>query len=209
MNNLIIFIFLCAFTLFPYRPFGDGNKVIIGRLKEKFLYKNKDTLTFNDLKYNNSTKRYNLNKLEPAQLINWTDKFMPKGLVESNLYFALFYSFQDVTNKYYLISIVTIADDWTRLHLLSIDKKYNLIEQFEIGESEMYLIDQNEEKMKCLYVTSYALKINKNKYKIVQKETTINFFAMEKKDTLMVDLKTYELEITQDGHFIKNKIHVP
>jgi hypothetical protein len=195
--------------LFPYRPFGDGNKVIIGRLKEKFLYKNKDTLTFNDLKYNNSTKCYNLTQLEPAQLINWTDKFMPKGLVESNLYFALFYSFQDVTNKYYLISIFTIADDWTRLHLLSIDKKYNLIEQFEIGESEMYLIDQNEEKMKCLYVTSYALKINKNKYKIVQKETTINFFAMEKKDTLMVDLKIYELEITQDGHFIKNKIHVP
>ena len=211
MKTIIILIILIS--LFGCKSndnkVSSTNELQVGLVNEsdtfldRFEFKSKDTLSFKDLEYDRNLNKYNLKGLEKNEILNWTNKFMPKGLVEMNLYSAYYYSFQDETNNYKLLTIFTLADDWTKMHFITVNNKNELIEELEIGEDLSYLMEQDSVKEIYAEETSYAVKISKNRYKVAKKiETTFNYFS-EKKDSVIVDIKSFIVEINKEGQIIK------
>jgi hypothetical protein len=209
-TTFILTILICLFSCKSNEKKAlSTNELKSGLVKEsdtfldRFEFKNKDSLTFRDLKYDRNLNKYNLTELDRNEILNWTNKFMPKGLIEMRLYSAHYYSFQDETNNYKLFTIFTLADDWTKMHFITVNNENKLIGEIEIGEDLSYLMEQDKDKEIYAEETSYAVKISNNSYKVFKKtETTFNYFS-ERKDSVIMDIKSFLVEINKDGQIIK------
>jgi hypothetical protein len=210
-NTLMLLTFLiCLISCKSKENKNENKELIINEITEKsfdymdfFMFKQKDTLTFRDLKYDNELNKYKLNELTHNEITSWTNKFMPEGLVEMTLYSAYFYSFQNETENYRLFSIFTLADDWNKMHLITVSNDNQLIGEFEIGEEISYLIEQEADKEIFGEESSLAIRVSVNIYNVTNEtKTTINYFS-DKKDSVMIDRRNYIVEINKDGKFLK------
>jgi hypothetical protein len=96
-----------------------------------------DTVNFSDI-YNDTLTVFQ--ELDSIQRIKWTDKYMPEGLIYWRLYSASIV--KEISNNSKVI--YTSADDWSKLHLITVDTNQNLIDFVEIGENMSYLIEQSD-----------------------------------------------------------------
>jgi hypothetical protein len=198
---IIIVLFSCKSNNGKIKTNSNLNNLPI---ESNFEFKQLDTLRFSDVKFDKKTLQYNMKQVDSIFLKKWTDKFMPRGLVDLKIYYALDYSFQDSNDKYSVISIFTFADDWNRMHLLTLDKENELIDQFELGENFSDLLDQNEDKEVYEDILTYAVRLNNSSYQVNKtKKITIDYSNKEKKDSIISILTIDTIEISDDGKIIR------
>jgi len=157
-------------------------------------YKNKKLLNVSD-------KSSELNSLDSVQFINWTDKYVPYKTNTGRLYSADIYSVQPQISNYAILVIRTNADDWFKLHMISINGKLEMIDKVEVSTSSSDLLEQAGDTEIVGSQLMYTNKVSDNEYRRINIKTieSINYYT---------DSTTYETDsiitkilIRNDGTF--------
>lgn len=170
--------------------------------QSKFSYISIDTIDFDKIKYIQTAKgeECNLKALDSVDTKLWTDKFMPKYLVEYSLYAGYYYSIQPKVGEINLISVYITADDWNKLYFLTISPDNSIIDQLEIGNNVSYLIDQSDDRERYGDEVSRAIMLSPRKYKIEKIiKTTTDFYDDKLKDSINSIRETRLIEISKEG----------
>lgn len=73
--------------------------------KSRFKFSSLEVLSFSDLKFKKNSNDCNLSLLFPEDMKKWSNHFLPKEIFEQELYEGYYYSIQDSTLNYQLISL--------------------------------------------------------------------------------------------------------
>jgi hypothetical protein len=144
--------------------------------------------------------------LDSSEMIKWTDNFMPKGLVELKLYSAHLISERKLNEEVKIRTLITYADDWTRMHLITCSLDSTLIDYKEIGENMSYLMEQADTFEMYMNNDSKLFVLNDSIFRKEQIETTTKDFYDESiKDSIMT-FETDSIFIVDRNGKINNRL---
>jgi hypothetical protein len=178
----------------------DSTSIIEKSQKELFSI---DTIDFN-MASGDKIKLFKL--LDSSEMVKWTDKYMPKGLVDLKLYSAHLIFEKELNEKVQIRTLITFADDWTRMLLITCSLDSNIIDFKEIGENMSYLIEQADSFEIYMENDSKLILLNDSTFKKEQIEiTTKDFYDESKKDSILTFESDSIFLIDRDGK-INNRL---
>ncbi len=147
-----------------------------------------------------------LKQLDSLARSKWTDNYMPQGLIPLSLYSAYQLYETEINKNIKIKAIITYADDWTRMHLITCSLDSNLIDYKEIGENMSYLMEQTDSFEMYMDNDAKLIVLNDSTYKIEQIETTTkDFYDESVKDTVMTFKTDSIFFVDRDGR-INNRL---
>lgn len=177
------------------------------KLAERFVFKNKDTLSFdNFLNFAEIDKiresDYEFKMLDEKECKKYTDRFLPAAVVKDRLYQSYFYSFQPFSHICQPVVFYSIMDDLETLHLVTLDSSANVIDSYKIGENQNY---PDVDKLGKQYVfdkSAIIIKITPDKYKIEQ-FTRKDYSFYDRRSKPQCDTLISYIDINPAGKIIK------
>jgi hypothetical protein len=164
-----------------------------------FIFSNLDTLTPKNLLYDYTTHESNLLNLSDTLKNKWVAGLLPELIFNSSLYSAYCYSIQDRFEKFTIICLFIEADDWKKMHLLTINNENAiLIDEYEIGSYLGEHLDEDEEYQFYSENNIYAIRYEKNQYLVVTETNyTYNYFENKElsRDSLAISSEFIEIDI--------------
>ncbi|MEQ9287175.1 MAG: hypothetical protein RIG77_09720 [Cyclobacteriaceae bacterium] len=139
--------------------------------------------------------------LDSTQYSNWTDKFVPYKTDMGRLYSAQLYSVQPQQEKYAVLTLKVNADDWFKLHLVTIDEELQLVDQIPISDSWSDLLEQAGDTEIVGKQSMYTNMISGNEYRRFDIRTTeiINYYTDS--TTYEIDSIATKIELLNNGTF--------
>jgi len=178
----------------------DSTSIIEKKQKELPLI---DTIDF-EMVRGDKIKLFKL--LDSSEMVKWTDKYMPIGLVDLKLYYAHLIDERELNKKVQIKTLLTYADDWTRMHLITCSPDLNLIDFKEIGENMGYLMEQTDSFEMYMENDSKMIVLNDSTFKIEQIETTTKDFYDESLKDSVLTFKTDSIFLIDRDGKINNKL---
>lgn len=185
-------LFLISFLVISF-AFADEE------FKSNFKFQNKDTLTFEDLKYDTVLHKCILNDLNIKYQNTITDKIKKNKLSIDSIYLYHCYSYQAENNKYKTISLFISGDFLNKLYLVTVNKNNELLDYYKIGE-ELELVPYIDKYSSEKQLVK-AIRISNNKYKILNYKWTKISFPDGTSDTLNYKIETSYIKIDSKGKF--------
>jgi hypothetical protein len=169
----------------------------------RFKFSSLEILTFSDLKFSKNSNQSNLKLMNPDDMKKWSNHFNPKEIFEQELYEGYYYSLQDSSESYQLISIFCSTDDKVNLYLVTIKPNTEqIIDFFEVGTQSSQFIESKKNMEIYENLEASAKKISKNHYEIIRKtETHFDFQDENKNDSIKVQSKKLKIKISEKGYF--------
>jgi hypothetical protein len=205
----IIMLFLFLFSCNKEKKKTTNTESLIGKdsVSTVVQLKNElpaiDTIDF-EMVSGDKLKLFKL--LDSSEMVKWTDKFMPKGLVELKLYSAHLINERELNKNIQIKTLITYADDWTRMHLITCSFDSTLIDFKEIGENMSYLIEQTDSFELYMENDSKLIVLNDSTFKLEQIEiTTKDFYDESTKDSVMT-FETDSIFIVDRNGKINNRL---
>lgn len=173
--------------------------------KSRFKFSSLDVLSFSDLKFKKNNTDCNLTLLFPEDMKKWSNHFLPKEIFEQELYEGYYYSIQDSTLNYQLISLFCSVDDGIHLFLLTINPEYqHLIDFYEIGTKATKFIESKENLDIYEVYDAKAKKMESNRYEVIRKtEIHYDFKDEKKNDSIILKTQKWDIKISEKGTFSK------
>jgi hypothetical protein len=198
---LITIVFLIFACNAPSK--NDTSSVSTQNSNNRFKFSSLEMLTFSDLKFARNSNQSNLKLMNPEDMKKWSNHFNPKEIFDKELYEGYYYSLQDSTGLYQLISIFCSTDDKVNLYLVTIKPNTEqLIDFFEVGTQSSQFIESTENMEIYENYDASAKQISKNYYEIIRKtETHFDFQDENKNDSISVQSKKLKIKISEKGSF--------
>ena len=145
-------------------------------------------------------------ELDSIQYSNWADKVVPYKSDDGRLYTAQLYSVQPQLENFAVIALKVRADNWFKLHLITINKDLELIDQIAISNSWSDLLEQAGDVEVVGKQLMYTKMMSENKYQSFDIRTTeiINYYSDT--TTYEIDSVTTEVNLLRDGTFELNNL---
>lgn len=198
---LIIVILLLFACNTPSKTESSSKSILNSNIR--FIFSSLEILTFSDLKFSRNSNQSNLKLMNPEDMKKWSNHFNPDEIFEQELYEGYYYSFQDSTALYQLISIFCSTDDKVNLYLVTIKPNTEqLIDFLEVGTQSSQFIKSTENMEIYENYNASAKQISKNYYEIIKKtETHFDFQDENKNDSITVQSKKKKIKISEKGSF--------
>ena len=175
--------------------------------KSRFKFSSIDVLSFSDFKFKKNNTECNLTLLFPEDMKKWFNHFLPKEIFEQELYEGYYYSIQNTTFNYQLISLFCSVDDGTHLYLLTINpQNEKMIDFYEIGTQTTQFIESKENMEIFEVYNASAKKITSNRYEVTRTtEIHYDFKDENKNDSIILKTQKWNIQISESGTFSKLK----
>lgn len=173
--------------------------------KSRFKFSSLEVLSFSDLKFKKNSNDCNLSLLFPEDMKKWSNHFLPKEIFEQELYEGYYYSIQDSTLNYQLISLFCSVDDGFHLFLLAINpENEQLIDFYEIGTNATQFIESKENLDIYEVYDAKAKKMESNRYEVTRTTEIHYVFKDENKnDSIALKTQKWDIRISEKGTFSK------
>ena len=173
--------------------------------KSRFKFSSLDVLSFSDLKFQKNNNDCNLILLFPEDMKKWSNHFLPIEIFEQELYEGYYYSIQDTTFNYQLISLFCSMDDGIHLYLLTINpQNEKLIDFYEIGTNATQFIESKENLDIYEVYDAKAKKMESNRYEVTRTtEIHYDFKDENKNDSITFQTQKWNIRISEKGTFSK------
>lgn len=173
--------------------------------KSRFKYSSLELLSFSDLKFKKNSNDCNLSLLFPEDMKKWSNHFLPIEIFEQELYEGYYYSIQDTTFNYQLISLFCSMDDGIHLYLLTINpQNEKLIDFYEIGTNATQFIESKENLDIYEVYDAKAKKMESNRYEVTRTtEIHYDFKDENKNDSIILKTQKWNIQISESGTFSK------
>lgn len=199
MKNILLIIIVVVFTQCKSKQ--SQNSAIMDKDVSK-----SEVIDTIDFKYTFDSRNLKGEILDSIGMITWTDKFMPRGVVEWRLYTAYLVYKKSLNKDVHIKVFHTYADDWTRMHLITNRSDSTLINIKEIGENMSYLLDQTDSF--DWYMQNDAMLIIKNDsvFQLKQIETTTKDYYNETLKDSIYRIERDSIFIIDRNGKIKNRL---
>jgi hypothetical protein len=203
LNSIILILLFVLAACSSNKPNEQANEptnhdlVEFPKFNSKFL--NQQTLSVTD----ELDRTFDL---DSTQYSIWTDKIVPYKTEKGRLYSAQLYSVQPQQDNFGVLTLKVHGDHWFKLHLVTIDKELQLIDQIPISDSWSDLLDQYGDFEIVGRETMYTKMISDKEYQNIDIRTKeiINYHSDS--TTYEIDSILSKIEILNDGTFKLTKL---
>ena len=157
-------------------------------------YSNRNTISLTD-------KTDNKYQLDSSQFANWTDKYTPFKTEFGRHYTAELYSLQPQFGQFATLAIRTDGDDWTKIHLVTINQDLELIDKVEAADSWADLLEQDDNVEIVGKNRKYTNMLSDSAYEIIAIGTTEFINYQTDSTRYEIDSVVTRVDIRTDGTF--------
>lgn len=139
--------------------------------------------------------------LDSTQYSSWTDKFVPYLYDHGRLYSAQLYSTQPQLDEFAVLTLKVNADDWFKLHLVTINSELDIVDKVTVSNSWSDLLEQAGDTEIVGKQSMYTNMISEREYRRFDIRTTeiINYYSDS--TTYEIDSVTTKIELLNNGAF--------
>ena len=139
--------------------------------------------------------------LDSTQYSGWTDKFVPYLYDHGRLYSAQLYSTQSQLDEFAVLTLKVNADDWFKLHLVTINSELDLVDKVTVSNSWSDLLEQAGDTEIVGKQSMYTNMISEKEYRRFEIRTTEIIDYYSDSTTYEIDSVVTKIELLNDGVF--------